>query len=77
MVVFLDLDEDDVADDPHANPGEPAGLAVPRRLPKPIASTAADRIGKESSIDSERPNPNLNVISEALGCYPFAFDHKS
>lgn len=67
MVVFLDLDED--VPDPHADPGEPAGfisLESFRRLAYRAPVTAENQ--KATEID--RPNPNLNTVSAALGCYP-------
>jgi len=68
MVVFLDLDED--ASD-HVDPDE-AGYALSRRLPiRPVTTnipTSTPTAIKHDEI--ETPNPNLNSLSAALGCYP-------
>jgi len=69
MVVFFDLDED-VSNDPHAHLIEPAGFALPRCLPfndheAPVTSHEHNTAGPE------RPNPNLGIVSAALGSYPY------
>lgn len=77
MVVFLDLDEDDVSErDPHADPNEPAGFAASSRQQRQrFKPAAAVRIGNSTKSlveeEEERPNPNLNGFSAALGCYPY------
>lgn len=75
MVVFVDLDEDDVSDaDPHADPIGSAGYegALRHRVSKPqdvtVNGEGAFREG------TGRINPNLNSISAALGCYPYSQD---
>lgn len=72
MVVFLDLNEDDVSDpDPHVDPTGSEGYdwALRQRVSKPREVTAAS----ENNIfeDEERINPNINSLSAALGCYPY------
>lgn len=67
MVVFLDLDEDDVADDPHAAAGLVASLRQPQWRSK---SSAVTEHGKPIARIEERPNPNINSVSAALACYP-------
>ncbi|KAL9100063.1 MAG: hypothetical protein Q9163_004521 [Psora crenata] len=69
MVVFLDLDEDELAENIYADHRGPAGFAF-SCLPGPITSVARVEGGPGVSAGNERPNPNLNVLSEALGCYP-------
>ena len=69
MVVFLDLEED-VPDDPHTDRiGPVAGQFSSAHLPfiKPFV-TDEKRKGQD-----ERNDPNLNVTTRALGCYPFVF----
>lgn len=70
MVVFVDL-EDDVPDDPHADPNEPRGFPSLRKhhlgdkvIPK-VTANGDDEDAKE------RPNPNINSFSAALGAYPY------
>ena len=70
MVVFVDL-EDDVPDDPHADPNQPRGfpsLHNHRFGPKVTAKATAD--GDDGPVVKERPNPNINSFSAALGAYP-------
>ena len=70
MVVFVDL-EDDVSDDPHADPNEPCGFSSFRKHHiggKVTAKVTAD--GHGESVQ-ERPNPNINSFSAALGAYPY------
>ena len=70
MVVFVDL-EDDLSDDPHANPNEPRGFSSLRKHhlgDKVTAKTTDD--GDHENIE-ERPNPNLNNLSAALAAYPY------
>ena len=78
MVVFLDLDEDDVSDpDPHADPSGSAGYewAMRQRVAKPRDVTADHHAGTGTkpitSDDEIRDNPNVNSLSAALGCYPY------
>ena len=72
MVVFLDLDEDDVSDpDPHVDPIGFAGYerALRQRGSKPRGLTA---IGESGGLEAtESVNPNVNSVSAALGCYPY------
>lgn len=67
MVVFVDL-EDDVSDDPHADPNEPRGFPSLRK------HHLGDKVTAKETDDGnfdERPNPNLNSLSAALGAYPY------
>ena len=68
MVVFVDL-EDDVSDDPHAN--EPRGFSYFRKhhLGNPVTAKVTGN-GDDGNVE-ERPNPNINGFSAALGAYPF------
>ena len=68
MVVFVDL-EDDVSDDAHA--GEPRGFSSFRKhhLGNPV--TAKVTGNSDNGNVEERPNPNINSFSAALGAYPF------
>ncbi|KAL9136608.1 MAG: hypothetical protein Q9175_002168, partial [Cornicularia normoerica] len=69
MVVFVDL-EDDVPDDPHADPHEPRGFSSLRKHHLGDKVTAkATATGDDENVD-ERPNPNINSFSAALGAYP-------
>ena len=76
MVVFLDLDED-VPDDPHADPGQLSGFPSIRRLPVREPRTSSDLQDEQGVEAVERDNPNLNVVSEALGCYPWVLSIQS
>lgn len=68
MVVFIDLDE---AEDPSADPLKSAGFALPRRQRFTNSSTIACADAEDQGDPkAERPNLNLNTLSEALGCYP-------
>lgn len=70
MVVFVDL-EDDVPDDPHADPNEPRGFSSLRKYhlgDKVTAKVTAH--GDGGNVDT-RPNPNINSFSAALGAYPY------
>lgn len=71
MVVFVDL-EDDVPDDPHADPNEPRGFPPLRKhhLGDKVTAKASANGGNDGDID-ERPNPNINSFSAALGAYPY------
>ena len=68
MVVLLDLDDTDACN-PHEDPFRLAGYPNPigSKVTKPAAVAKADR-----TIE-QRPNPNINGFSAALGCYPCAF----
>ena len=77
MVVFVNFDDE--AEDPLGNRGiEPAGFAgqpLPLTNDGSIAFVAGVASRKREVAvfkEPERPNPNLNVVSEALGCYPSA-----
>ncbi len=70
MVVYFNLGEDDVSDDPHVDPNKSAGFAGSQSQwrSKPVVTENG-----ESAVDlGERPNPNINSFSAALGCYPYA-----
>ena len=70
MVVFLDL-EADVPDDPHADPNEPRGFSSLRKHPLGYkVTTKVTANGDDGSVE-ERPNPNINSFSAALGAYPY------
>lgn len=70
MVVFVDL-ENDVSDDPHADPNEPGRFSSLRKYH--LGDKVTTRVtanGDDGSIE-ERLNPNINSISAALGAYPY------
>lgn len=70
MVVFVDL-ENDVSDDPHADPNEPrrfSSLGKYHLGDKVTTSVTAN--GDDEPIE-DRFNPNINSISAALGAYPY------
>ncbi|KAF6229717.1 hypothetical protein HO173_011364 [Letharia columbiana] len=69
MVVFVDL-EDDVPDDPHADPNEPRGFSSLRKHHLGDRSTAEVTANGHDEHVEERPNPNINSFSAALGAYP-------
>ena len=70
MVVFVDL-EDDLSDDPYADPDEPRRFSALRRHhPRDKVTTKVTTEGDDGSIEI-RPNPNINSISAALGAYPY------
>ena len=63
MVVFVDFEDE--AEDPHA------GFPLPG--PKPINKNGSIAVMTRQNVEGnlhERPNPNLNATSAALGCYP-------
>lgn len=70
MVVFVDL-EDDVPDDPHANPREPCGFSSLRRSHLRDKVTAKLTANGADGNAEQRPNPNINSLSAALGAYPY------
>ena len=78
MVVFIDLDEDDVPDDPYENDLRHLGaLAHEKDLSwrnHDVEQRQADLLAKDHSTATklQRPNPNLNATSAAFGCYPYA-----
>lgn len=75
MVVFVDLD-DDVSDDPHADPNAPCGFSSLRKHHlgnKVTAKVTAN--GEDDENVEERPNPNINSFSAALGAYPYVRPH--
>ena len=67
MVVLLDLDDasDDDAFDPYARPKGLFGVQQ-----KSVTIVEEDGDAKERGKELERPNPNINGFSAALGCYP-------
>lgn len=70
MVVFVDL-ENDVSDDPHADPNEPRRFSSLHKYH--LGDKVTTRVttnGDNESIE-ERLNPNINSISAALGAYPY------
>lgn len=70
MVVFVDL-EDDVPDDPHADPSEPRRFSSLRQYHFGNKVTAkATANGGHEDVEG-RPNPNINNFSAALGAYPY------
>lgn len=71
MVVFLELGDDD-ASDPFARSRVLPGLQKPLHSDHESATVSPNHNrGKEDeSTEEERPNPNLNTFSKALGCYP-------
>ena len=81
MVVFINFDDE--VEDPHGDlRPDPAGYAL---LGPP--SCANDSLGrrrvtgkKAAAVEEDQPvverhNPNVNVVSEALGCYPSALTY--
>lgn len=74
MVVLLDLDDDD-AFDPFARPAGRSGLQTPFQInqdpvtndPEDVDCCNDNGMGKR---EKDRPNPNINGFSAALGCYP-------
>ncbi len=70
MVVYRDLDEDDVSDDHHADLNGSAGFASSLRQSQWRSKPVVTGNG-ESAVDlEETPFPNINGFSAALGCYP-------
>ncbi|KAL8763072.1 MAG: hypothetical protein Q9184_001032 [Pyrenodesmia sp. 2 TL-2023] len=72
MVVLLDLDDDD-AFDPFARPRRLSGLHTPYEHASATTNVKDEEELKEkrtAATNTERPNPNLNAFSTALGCYP-------
>ena len=67
MAVLLDLDADGC--DPYADQREPAAFASSRFYLNRSVTT----IPTSAEAQAERPNPNLNGCSAALGCYPWGF----
>ena len=66
MVVFLDLDED--APDLSSDPRDEAGYT--RYRFELHGGMKTKELGRPVSHGDERPNPNINGFSAALGCYP-------
>ncbi|KAG8529447.1 uncharacterized protein KY384_006084 [Bacidia gigantensis] len=75
MVVFVDL-EDEPDDKPPHSGEQAAGSALPggsRFASGSITRKAASHLSASARTSAdERPNPNLNTLSKALGCYPSA-----
>ncbi|CAD6582895.1 MAG: hypothetical protein ASARMPREDX12_001115 [Alectoria sarmentosa] len=69
MVVFVDLDND-VSDDPHADLNGPRGFSSLRQHRLGHKVTANAPPNSSDGISEERPNPNINSFSAALGAYP-------
>ena len=71
MVVFVDL-EDDVSDDPHADPNQPRGFSSLHRhhLGDKVTTKVTANDDNDEPIE-KRPNPNINSFSAALGAYPY------
>ena len=79
MVVFLDLDEGNVSDDPHADPHEPRShYRWPTHQPEQSTTTATgvtlNDTGVASLLAVRRTNPNINSCSAALACYPYTLN---
>ena len=70
MVVFLNLDED-VPDDPHADPNVGLAGQFSARLSFIKPPVINGRLKDAAGMDTERRDPNLNATTRALGCYPF------
>lgn len=66
MVVFLDLEDE--LQDPHADPRS-SNHADPKQQLR--HSMAAGSSTETMQVDYDRPNPNVNSFSAALGCYPY------
>lgn len=66
MVVFLNLDNDDAFD----QFARPKGLHGPLQpaLGLIAAAASAEEAGRQH--ERERANPNINIFSAALACYP-------
>ena len=81
MVVFLDLDEDDVSDpDPHADPTIPAGYGFPLRHQVLKSQNVPVDVHVEEVHENNNNgnfNPNVNSLSAALGCYPYLSQNHS
>lgn len=71
MVVILQLDDDD-AFDPYGRPKALAGLQkpYPQEHISYLSSSDVDDGNPITIEEPERPNPNINGFSAALGCYP-------
>ncbi len=67
MVVLLDLEDDD-AFDPFARPRRLSGPYTPDK-DTPV-TTGSKEDEEKTTVETERPNPNFNAFSIALGCYP-------
>lgn len=67
MVVFVNLDKDD-AFDPFARPKGLHGPLQPALGLIPAGAASAEGAGREH--EKERANPNINIFSAALACYP-------
>lgn len=65
MVVVLELDGDD-AFDPYSRPKGLEHSAVTIRPTTGPHRSEGERVDAEA----QRPNPNVNNVSQALGCYP-------
>lgn len=70
MVVFVDL-EDDLSDDPHANPNDPRAFSSLRKHHLGDKVTAKPTAKDDDENIEERPNPNLNSLTAALAAYPY------
>ena len=66
MVVFVDLE--DAVEDPRAGHSLHALLPIIKG-----GSIAASTRLNGNTTQHLRPNPNLNAVSTALGCYPYNF----
>ena len=67
MVVLVDLDED--LSDPYVESRHGTGF-LPPKLHVNELMTAKGLASEAPDPGNERPNPNLNGFSAALGCYP-------
>jgi len=77
MVVFVDLDDDDSVEGPLARNNHGAGAFSDHHslLTAAHANNRSNGAGPHESHPHahdavERPNPNINTFSAALGCYP-------
>ncbi|KAJ9619802.1 hypothetical protein H2203_008072 [Taxawa tesnikishii (nom. ined.)] len=61
MVVFVDLEDEEDVNDPHTHVGD----FTPYHILKSRQEHASAK-----GDDEDRPNPNINGFSAAMGCYP-------
>jgi hypothetical protein len=70
MVVFLDLDEDDLSNDHHADPHKSAGFTTSLRQSQWRSRPVVTNVNRAAIDSTERSFPNINGFSAALACYP-------
>lgn len=71
MGFFIDLD-DEISEPPDFRTGVPPAWSNYGYMPRFGDDFSTSRfMAKMSSDGVSRPNPNLNAVSEAFGCYPY------